>query len=149
MDKKLYFSGRKKARRYALQALYGWALSQNPVAEVEQHVLLEHAAEEFDKDYFGILLHEIPSKIENLEFIMSPHLSRKIEELGLIELTILRISVYELKERSDIPYRVVINEALELAKTFGAPDSHKFVNGVLDKIAKQLRIAEISNDGKL
>ena len=138
------FSNRKKARRYALQALYGWAVSQNPLSEIEKHVLLEHPAEEFDKEYFCQLLYEVPKNIETLETLMSPYLTRKLEDLGLIELTILRISVYELQERIDIPYRVVINEALELAKTFAAPDSHKFVNGVLDKVAKQLRATEFS-----
>ncbi len=142
MNEKPSFLGRKKARRYALQALYGWMLSENSLVDIEEHVLSEHAAEEFDKDYFHLLLHGVPEKLQVLEPIMSPYLSRKLEELGLIELTILRISVYELRERLDIPYRVVINEALELAKTFGAPDSHKFVNGVLDKVARQLRTAE-------
>lgn len=142
MNKKPSFVGRKKARRYAMQALYGWDLSQNSLSEVENHVLLEHAEEDFDRDYLQVLLHEVPEQLNDIESLMSPYLSRKIEELGIIELTILRISVYELKSRLDIPYRVVINEALELAKTFASPDSHKFVNGVLDKIAKRLRISE-------
>ena len=142
MNKKPSFSGRKKARRYALQALYGWLLSENDLTDIERHVFEEHDAEEFDKEYFQILLHGVPAEVATLDALMSQYLSRKLEELGPIELTILRISIYELKERLDIPYRVVINEGLELAKTFAAPDSHKFVNGVLDKVAKELRSGE-------
>jgi len=147
MNKKPSFGARKKARRYALQALYGWLLSGNTLSDIEAHVLLEHAEEAFDRDYFQCLLHEVPAHLESIESIMSPHLSRKLEDLGAIELTILRISVYELKERLDIPYRVVINEGLELAKTFGSADSHRFVNGVLDKVARELRVNEISTNG--
>ncbi len=146
MNKKIFFGQRKKARRYALQALYGWALSDNALSDIEQHVLIEHAEEQFDKDYFTVLLYEVPKKVSELDVLMSPYLSRKLEDVGPIELTILRISIYELKERLDIPYRVVINEALELAKTFGAADSHKFVNGVLDKVAQALRAAEWHNN---
>jgi len=142
MSKKPSFAGRKKARRYALQALYGWLLSGNDLGEVERHVFEEHGEEAFDKEYFQMLLHGVPTEIESLDALMNPYLSRKLEEIGPIELTILRISIYELKERLDIPYRVVINEGLELAKTFAAPDSHKFVNGVLDKVAKVLRSGE-------
>jgi N utilization substance protein B len=143
MTKKHSFTGRRKARRYALQALYSWALSENALSDIETHFLVEHAAEEFDREYFQTLLHEVPRHIEILEITMSPYLSRQFADLDPIELTILRISIYELKERLDIPYRVVINEGLELAKAFGSTDSHKFVNGVLDKVARELRKTEI------
>jgi len=142
MNKKVSFVGRKKARRYALQALYGWMLSGNVLSVIEADVLLQHAEEEFDKDYFHFLLHGVPAQLEGLESLFSPYLSRRLEELGPVELTILRIAAFELKERVDIPYRVVINEGLELAKTFAAPDSYKFVNGVLDKVAKEVRKLE-------
>lgn len=143
MGKKPSFSGRRKARRYVLQALYSWMLSENALSDIETHFLMEHAAEEFDREYFQTLLHEIPAQVAALETIMSPYLSRPFSDLDPIELTILRLSVYELKERVDIPYRVIINEGLELAKTFGSADSHKFVNGVLDKVARELRKTEI------
>ena len=145
MTKKPSFTGRRKARRYALQALYSWVLSDNVLSDIETHFLVEHAAEEFDREYFQTLLHEVPRHIEILETTMSPYLSRKFADLDPIELTILRISIYELKERLDIPYRVVINEGLELAKAFGSVDSHKFVNGVLDKVARELRKTEIND----
>jgi N utilization substance protein B len=142
MSKKPSFSGRKKARRYAMQALYGWMLSHNALRDIESHVLLEHGEEEYDKEYFRVLLFQIPEQVEDLAAQMAPYVSRKVEDLDPIELTILRIATFELKNRLDIPYKVVINEALELAKTFGATDSHKFVNGVLDKMARKMREAE-------
>jgi transcription antitermination protein NusB len=137
------FTGRKKARRYALQALYGWLLSGNDLADIEAHTLLEHGDDAFDREYFQSLLHDVPSNLGDIEQTFAPHLSRKLQELDPIELTILRIATYELMFRQDIPYRVVINEALELAKGFGATESYKFVNGVLDKLARVLRSNEI------
>lgn len=144
MNKKLSFTGRRKARRYALQALYSWVLSENTLSDIEMHFLIDHAAEAFDREYFQLLLHDVPQHLEILETIMSPYLlNRQFADLDPIELTILRIAVYELKERLDIPYRVVINEGLELAKAFGSLDSHKFVNSVLDKVARELRKTEM------
>jgi len=139
MNNKISFAERKRARRYALQALYGWIFSQNATGEIEAFVFEEHRESIFDKEYFSVLLHNIPKQIHELDAIMAPYLSRPLEDLGPIELTILRIAVYELKERLDIPYKVVINEGLELAKAFASPDSYKFVNGVLDKVAKVIR----------
>ncbi len=139
MNKKDFFTARKKARRYALQALYGWIFSENDLHEIERFVFAEHSDDEFDREYFSILLHEIPKQTKTLDTLMEPYLSRPLEDLGPIELTILRLAIYELKERIDVPYKVVINEALELAKAFASPDSHKFVNGVLDKAAKTVR----------
>jgi len=133
------FSARKKARRFALQALYSWMMSDNDLRDIEIHFLTEHSDVKFDIEYFRLLLHEIPPRITELENNLNPFLDRSVEDLDPIELTILRMAVYELLFRLDIPYRVVINEALELAKTFGAVDSYKFVNGVLDKIAKKVR----------
>ncbi len=135
--------GRKKARFLAVQALYGWQLSHNALADIEAHTLLEHGEEEFDLGYFRVLLHEVPAHISEIEVALKPHLSRVIEELDPIELVVLRIATYELLKRPDVPYRVVINEALELVKTFGATESHRFVNGVLDKVARDLRQSEI------
>lgn len=143
MSKKNIFSGRRRARRYALQALYGWAVSHNTLSQIEVDILDEHKEGELDKAYFHTLLHEVPAHLESIEHAFQSHLSRKLEDLGLIELTLLRISVYELKEQREIPYRVIINEALELAKVFGASDSYKFVNGVLDKVSKELRKEEV------
>lgn len=143
MNKKS-FVGRKRARRYALQALYGWSMSGNALADVERHFLEDHAEDEFDIDYFKVLIHEVPTQIEAIGTLISPYVSRPLAELDPIELTILRIAVFELKNCLEVPYRVIINEALELAKTFGGTDSFKFVNGVLDKVARVVRKEEMS-----
>jgi N utilization substance protein B len=142
-DKPTSFNGRKKARRYAVQALYGWSMTQNDLAEIEDFILSEHQDEIFDKEYFSDLICNITQNVQEIDTIMEPLLSRKLEELDFVELAVLRIAVYELKNRPEIPYRVVINEALNLTKTFGATDGYKFVNGVLDKLAKILRSVEI------
>jgi N utilization substance protein B len=136
---KISFSGRKKARKLTLQALYSWLISKNELRDIELHFLIDNAATRFDIEYFKTLLHDIPLKINEIETHIEPYLDRRLEELDPIELTILRIGVYELLYRLDIPYKVVINESLELAKSFGAVDSFKFVNGILDKVAKQVR----------
>lgn len=129
---------RKKARRFALQALYAWLVSKNDLHKIEQYFLTVHADESFDRDYFHTLLFEVAKKADSLDQQMKPFLSRPVDDLDYIEHSILRLALYELNDRPEIPYKVVINEALELAKTFGAAESFKFVNGVLDKIAKEI-----------
>jgi N utilization substance protein B len=101
-----------------------------------------------DGEYFHALLHEIPARVDEIEAVFAPRmLERSVEELGPVELALLRIGSYELMERIDVPYKVVINESVNLAKKFGATDSHKFINGVLDQVARQLRSVEIDNAG--
>jgi N utilization substance protein B len=136
---KVSFKSRKKARRLAMQALYSWLISGNTLKDTEHYFLTEQASPDLDSEYFTDLLYQIPMHLQTLESSFAPHLSRKLEELDPIETTILRIATYELLKRPDIPYRVIINEALELAKSFGATDSYKFINGVLDKMAKIAR----------
>jgi N utilization substance protein B len=140
MNKNISFTGRRRARRYALQALYAWILNQNPLHEVEAYTLSTHQMGALDVVYFQTLLQGVASQISGLDLMIEPHLStRKLEDLDLIERTILRMAVYELKEQKEVPYRVVINEAVELAKIFASPESHKFVNGVIDKVAKVMQ----------
>lgn len=136
---KTNFSSRRKARRYALQALYGWHLSGNDILDVEKFFLNQHAADDFDREYFHQLLINIVEKVTSIDDFMKAYLSRKVEELDYIELSILRLSIYELQYQPELPFRVIINEALELAKGFGAKESYKFINGVLDKISKDIR----------
>lgn len=131
-------SSRKKARRYALQALYSWLVSGNEIQNVETYFLSQHD-DDFDKEYFHTLLFEVAHHSEAIDEFMKPYLNISLEDLDYIEYSLLRLAVYELQYRQDVPYRVVINEALELAKAFGAKDSYKFVNGVLDKIARATR----------
>ena len=132
-------AARRRARECAVQALYSWQISHNEIADVELQFLTEQDVKDVDIAYFRELLSGVATAAEKLDALMAPYLSRQIDELGQIEKAVLRLAVYELSKRQDIPYKVVINEAIELAKIFGAEDSHKFVNGVLDKAAPVLR----------
>lgn len=130
---------RKKARRIALQALYQWMIAGNDLADIQAQAQVNNNMSKVDEPYFIDLLHGIPKQVATLDEILSPHLDRPIEQLNPIEFTILRMGTYELSQHIDIPYKVVIDEAVKLAREFGAVDGHKYVNGVLDKVAKQLR----------
>ncbi|EAQ8286145.1 transcription antitermination factor NusB [Salmonella enterica] len=133
-------AARRRARECAVQALYSWQLSQNDIADVEYQFLAEQdVKEDVDVLYFRELLSGVATNSAYLDGLMKPYLSRLLEELGQVEKAVLRIALFELSKRSDVPYKVAINEAIELAKTFGAEDSHKFVNGVLDKAAPVIR----------
>ena len=132
-------AGRRKARELAVQAIYSWQMTNNAVEQVELHIATTNNMTKVDMAFFQELLKEVVSDHEALDALIKPYLGRLPEELDPIEKAILRIATYELKQRIDVPYKVVINEAIELAKTFGAEESHKFVNGVLDKAVKTLR----------
>jgi len=136
-------SHRKMARTRALQALYSWHLSQLNMSEIEADIKAGQNPKKIDFEYMHEILHGVLSNQLAIEAAFSPFLSRPLKDLDPIELAVLRLSSFELMYRIDVPYRVVINEALELAKTFGSDDSHKFVNSVLDKLAKQVRQAEM------
>jgi len=133
---------RRNARQYALQAMYQWQLSGQPITDIEAEFVVYHIKEKVDLEYFKELIHAIPSQFDVLDKLMEPYLSRPLAELDPVELAILRIGVYELSNRLDVPYRVVINEGLELTKKFGSIEGFKFVNGVLDQVAKKLRKEE-------
>ena len=135
---------RHKARSRAVQAIYDWQVSGNDVREVEEYFLTEQNMKKTDLDYFSELLHGIPSHLSELDGHLAPILDRPLEEVDPVEKAILRIGVYEFVHRMDVPYRVVINEAVELAKDFGAEDGHKYVNSVLDKLAAKLRSLEVN-----
>lgn len=132
-------AARRRARECAVQALYSWQLSKNDVADVELQFLTEQDVKDVDVAYFRELLSGVAMNAGTLDALMKPYLSRQLEELGQVEKAILRVALFELKMREDVPYKVAINEAIELAKVFGAEDSHKFVNGVLDKAAPHIR----------
>ncbi|MBV1910832.1 MAG: transcription antitermination factor NusB [Kangiellaceae bacterium] len=136
-------STRKKARRYAVQGIYQWQLSGNPIKDIELQFLESINARKVDIPYFQEILVNTLSDISEIDELLKPVFNRDFEEVNPVELAILRLACYELKARIDIPYKVVINEALELTKTFGASEGHKFVNGILDKLARQLRATEI------
>lgn len=132
-------AARRRARECTVQALYSWQLSNNDIASIERQFLIEQDINGADLAYFHELLSGASVNAVMLDALMSPYISRSLNELGQVERAVLRIALFELKVRKDIPYKVAINEAIELAKTFGAEDSHKFVNGVLDKIAPTIR----------
>ena len=119
-------AARRRARECAVQALYSWQLSQNDIADVEYQFLAEQDVKDVDVLYFRELLAGVATNTAYLDGLMKPYLSRLLEELGQVEKAVLRIALYELSKRSDVPYKVAINEAIELAKSFGAEDSHKF-----------------------
>jgi N utilization substance protein B len=132
-------SPRRKARELAVQAVYSWQLSQNNIAEIELNFLTENSARRFDIPYFQQLFRGISAQISSIDEKISPHVDRPLKDVDPVEKAILRVAVFELSECLDVPYRVIINETIELAKSFGADDSHKFVNGVLDKVVKLVR----------
>jgi transcription antitermination protein NusB len=136
-------SARKKARELALQALYQWYMASAPVNEVEAQYLAEINSKKIDVEYFSDLFRGVVKSALTIDNIMLPLLDRKITEVNPIEFTILRLAIYELKFRPDIPYKVCINEALELAKKFGSVEGFKYINGILDKIARNLRPHEM------
>ncbi len=133
---------RRKARRLVLQALYQWLMAGlDPKAITKQ--FREETPGKVDWDYFEEVFSEIPNSAQKLDESLAPLLDRDLAALDPIEKSLLYLGSFELTNRIDVPYRVVINECVELAKIFGATDSHKYINGVLDKLAPTLRPAEL------
>ena len=121
-------SPRRKARELAVQAIYSWQVSKNPVKEIEVNFIAENSKRRFDIEYFQLLLRGVTSDVTDIDAAISPYVDRPLDDIDQVEKAILRVAVFELKDCTEVPYRVVINEAIELAKAFAADDSHKFVN---------------------
>lgn len=146
-------NGRQLAREYALQALYEWYYTQNPSNDIIKHII-ENLMEDrnttnyksINRNYFDKLVTGSISNIDTLDRLMQPHLDRSINSLNPIELAVLRLAIFELSRCFDVPYRVVINEALELTKRFGSEQGHRYVNAVLDALAPSLRKAEFKEN---
>lgn len=138
-------SARRRARQLALQALYQWQMSQSSITEIEMQFRADNDFSKVDDGYFHMLLTGIPREASKLDDKMAPLLDRPLSQLDPVEMSALRIGCYELMHRSDVPYRVVINEAIELVKRFGAQDSHRYINGILDKLAPHVRPEEVRN----
>ena len=132
-------SKRRKARTLALQALYQWHMSGNSITSVEAEFLADNDLNKVDVPYFRELLKQIPASLSELDAEIAPLMDRAVDSLDPIEKMLVRMGTYELKQRVDVPYRVVINEAVDLAKKFGGTDGHKFVNGILDRLAPRIR----------
>ena len=137
-------SARHRARELALQGIYQWRMAGSDVAGIEKTTRDEKSLGRYDVELFSKLLRGAIAQNENLTEKIAPHLDRAVNELSPIEFSVLLLGAYEMANLPEIPYRVVINEGVELAKTFGGSDGHKFVNGVLDKLAMQLRAVEVA-----
>jgi N utilization substance protein B len=135
-------AARSRARRRALQALYAWQLSGNRIDQVIEQFRQEQDMQIADLAYFEDIVRGVERSHAELDAAIAPFLDREIGRVDPIELSVLRIAAWELRERIDVPYRVVINEAVETTKRFGAEHGHTYVNGVLDKLAAQWRGAE-------
>jgi N utilization substance protein B len=133
---------RHNARRYALQAMYQWQLAGTSLNEIEAEFLHYHIDKKLDLEYFKELIHGVPKHQHEIDHEIQLFLDRSMQEVDPVELAVLRLAIYELMKRPDVPYRVIINEALELTKKFGSIEGHKFVNGILDRIAKKNRLTE-------
>ncbi|OGI44973.1 MAG: hypothetical protein A2637_05170 [Candidatus Muproteobacteria bacterium RIFCSPHIGHO2_01_FULL_65_16] len=134
---------RHKARQAAVQALYQWQLTQQAPGDIEDHFILDHAMDDVDVEYFHHLVREIPLHRHELDDHIIPHLDRDLSEVDPVERAILRLGTFEFEFHPEIPYKVVLDEAVELAKTFGAEHGHKYVNAILDKVALDLRAQEV------
>ncbi len=139
---------RQLARQRAVQALYSWQLTDGDPLDIDAAFRIENDMEGVDVDYFRELLREIPRLREELDAHIVPLLPRPLDEVDPVERAILRLGAYELKCRLDVPYRVAINEGVELAKLFGAEQGHRFVNGILDGMARALRGPEQAADSR-
>lgn len=136
-------AARRRARHYAMQGLYQWHMAGASVNTIEAELRTDNDMSKVDVAYFHDLLHGVPKHLSEVEGVFAPHLQgRGAHELDPVTQALLRLGSYELKYRLDVPYKVVINEAVALAKKFGASDSHKFVNGVLDRVADKERAVE-------
>jgi N utilization substance protein B len=137
-------SQRHRSRELAMQGIYEWRLSGKSAKLIEKVTRDEKSLGRYDTEFFGQLLNGAIAEHETLSDLIAPHLDRAVKELSPVEFSVLLLGAYELTHHPEVPYRVVINEAVELAKTFGGSDGHKFVNGVLDKLAAKVRATEVA-----
>ncbi|GAB3418010.1 transcription antitermination factor NusB [Massilia agilis] len=139
---------RHRAREFALQGLYQWLLNNEPASTVVNNIRSAHGFDKADGEYFTELLNGAIAQSVELREVLAPTLDRPLAELSPIEHAVLLLGAWELKNKIEIPYRVVINEAVELTKSFGGSEGHKYVNGVLDRLAGKLRPDEVAADGR-
>lgn len=143
-DQQRLVARRRKARHYAMQALYQWQMAGARPTDIEAEFRTDYDFDEVDLEYFQSIVHGVSSLVDELDGLFAPLLDRGLDELDPIERSLLRMGAFELRDRIDVPYRVAINESVALARKFGAADSFKYINGVLDKLARQLRGPEVS-----
>jgi len=136
---------RQKARRLVVQALYSWEIGGIDVSAIESHFLASNDMEKVDTDLFHDILFGVATNWIEIDQTFEPYLDRNREHLDPVSRAVLRLSTFEMLYSNQVPYKVVINEAVNLAKTFGPEDAFKFINGVLDKVAVNSRAAEVAN----
>jgi N utilization substance protein B len=136
-------SARRRSREAALQGLYEWLIGGGDAGVIDAHMREQEGFSEVDAAHFDALLHGCIAEAADIDALLARHVDRKTTELSPVEHGVLMIGTYELKHCIDVPYKVAINEAVELAKNFGGTDGHKYVNGVLDKAAADLRPVEV------
>ena len=147
MSAKTNVWARRRSRRALVQAVYQWQMSGNTLRSVQDDFRDSDALKKADLEFFDELLTRVVREADLLDAHYAKHLDRPVEQLDQVERAILRLATTEFAHRIDVPYRVVIDEYVELAKTFGAQDAHKYVNGVLDNLAAQLRAVEVQARG--
>ncbi|MBE0470901.1 MAG: transcription antitermination factor NusB [Methyloprofundus sp.] len=136
-------SAKTKARQCAVQALYQWQMTGTDLSMIERQFAEDQRLKNAQKSYFSDLFHGVPKDLDKIDLAMKDFVDREVNDIDPVERAILRIGVYELIHKLETPYRVIINEGVELAKYFGADGSHRYVNGVLDKVAQIQRKLEI------
>ena len=141
-------SARRRSREIALQGLYEWLVSGTDAGVIDAHMREQEGFDKADRAHFDALLHGCIAEAADLDAVLAKFVDRKTTELSPVEHGVLMIGAYELKHCLDIPYKVAINEAVELAKSFGGTDGHKYVNGVLDTTAAQFRATEVQAKGR-
>lgn len=135
---------KQKARRLAVQALYAWELGGSDTETIEASFYVDNDMSKVDSELFHELLFGVPKNLSEIDTAYQPHLDREQDQLDPISKAVLRISTFELLYRIDVPYKVAINEGVNLAKTFGPQDAYKFINGILDRVAGEKRTVEVS-----
>jgi len=138
---------RGKSRRLAMQAIYQWQMTGDNISDIKQQFFDENNMAKLDSDFFSEMVSGVASSISELDPLLEKYMSRSVESVDPVERSILRLASYEFINRLDVPYRVVLNEAVNIAKEFCAENSHTFVNAVLDKVAKEIRQIEVQSSG--
>jgi len=133
---------RRRARQFAVQSVYQWQITKLNAGQIIDQFTVDQDLSKTDVPYFKELLTGVINHVEDLDEKLSPYLSRKIEDVDMVDIAVLRIAMFELTYRTDVPHKVVLNEAIELAKDFATDESYKFVNGVLDKALRSLKLRD-------
>lgn len=142
MEEKHAIRGKRRARRMALQALYQWQIARADLIDIEAQFRAINNMDKVDIEYFRRLLHQIPAQLTAIEAALTPFLDRQMEQINPVERVVLWICSYELLHCLELPYKVILDESVALNREFGAEEGHRFVNGVLNNLARQVRVIE-------